>query len=204
MPYWARRNIMFDKKAFDKDFNSRIAQLGKAEKGVREQVNVLSRSILTAIHVTENIGYVNQFLGALTPVNRKAAVVFFKHFAGFHYDDATKLFSKKSKKRYEQAHQDSVTFLADPLNNMFSWADRHIEVEQKPFDPETFTKGFKSLFDKRLQEARNHGMAQTELFTLLFKKEEGKPGIDVNALISVLEAMDIVEVQHTTEQEALI
>jgi hypothetical protein len=193
---------MFDKKAFDKEFNTRIAQLGKAEKGVREQVNSLSRSILTAIHATENIGYVNQFLGALTPVNRKAAVVFFKHFAGFHYDDANKLFFKKSKKRYEQAHQDSIAFLADPLNNMFSWADRHIEVEQKPFDPETFKKGFKSLFDRRLQEARDNGMTQSELFALLFKREEGKIGIDVNAIIEVLSSMGEVDIKE--DQEALI
>jgi hypothetical protein len=194
---------MFDKKAFDKEFNARIGALGKAEKNVREQVNVLSRSVLTAVHATENIGYVNQMLAVLTPVNRKAAVVFFKYFAGFHYDEPTKLFTKKSKKRFDQAAIDTEAFLADPLNNMFSWAERHIEVEQKPFDPEQFKKGFKSMFDRRLQEARDHGMTQAELFALLFKKEEGKVGIDVNAIVGVLAAMGDINVTEV-EEEALL
>ena len=191
---------MFDKKVFEASLKSGIAKLGKAEKSVREELNVLSRSVLEAIHATENIGYANQILAVLTPMNRKAAVVFFKHFTGFHYDEGTKTFTKKSKKRYDQAHQDTMAFLEDPLNNMFSWADRHIEVEQKPFDPDAFKRGFKALFDKRMQEARYHGMTQAELFALLFKKEEGKVGIDVNAIVGVLESMGEVNVK---EEEAL-
>lgn len=191
---------MFDKKVFEGKFKAGIAKLGKAEKSVREELNVLSRSVLEAVHATENIGYVNQILAVLTPMNRKAAVVFFKHFAGFHYDEGTKTFTKKSKKRYDQAHQDAIAFLEDPLNNMFSWAERHIEVEQKPFDPEAFKKGFKSLFDKRMQEARDHGMTQAELFALLFKKEEGKVGIDVNAIVGVLESMGEINVKEEEAQ----
>ena len=134
---------------------------------------------------------------------QSALLVFFKHFAGFHYDEPTKLFTKKSKKRFDQAAIDTEAFLADPLNNMFSWAERHIEVEQKPFDPEQFKKGFKSMFDRRLQEARDHGMTQAELFALLFKKEEGKVGIDVNAIVGVLAAMGDINVTEV-EEEALL
>ena len=79
--------MAFDKKVFEKDFKTRIGNLAKAEASVRAELNVLSRGVLEAVHATEQIGYVNQLLAVLTPVNRKAAVVFFKHFAGFHHDE---------------------------------------------------------------------------------------------------------------------
>ena len=185
---------MFDKKVFEKSFKDGIAKLGKAEGLVRQQVNVLSRSVLEAIHATEQIGYVNQMLAVLTPVNRKAAVVFFKHFTGFHYDEATKMFTKKSKKRYDKAHADALAFLEDPLNNMFSWCERHIEVEQKPFDATSFLKGQHKTFVRAIQLARDNGVSQKELFEQMFKPEEGKPGIDVEALVAVLASMGEVNV----------
>ena len=186
---------MFDKKVFESSFKAGITKLGKAEKSVRGELNVLSRSVLEAVHATENIGYVNQILAVLTPMNRKAAVVFFKHFAGFHYNEETKTFTKKSKKRYDQAQRDAIAFLEDPLNNMFSWADRHIEVEQKPFDQDSFLKAQHKAFIRAVQQARDNGIDQKELFAAMFKPEEGKPGLDVNALVAVLEAMDVVEVK---------
>lgn len=188
--------MAFDKKVFDKEFNTRLGKLGKAESSVRAELNVLSRGVLEAVHATEQIGYVNQLMAVLTPVNRKAAVVFFKHFAGFHYDEATKMFTKKSKKRYDQAHKDAMAFLQDPNNNMFSWAERHIEVEQKPFDQASFLKAQHKAFIRAVQQARDNGIDQKELFAAMFKPEEGKPGLDVNALVAVLEAMDVVEVKE--------
>lgn len=193
--------MAFDKKVFEKSFKDGIAKLGKAEGLVRQQVNVLSRSVLEAIHATEQIGYVNQMLAVLTPVNRKAAVVFFKHFTGFHYDETSKLFTKKSKKRYDKAHADAMEFLQDPLNNMFSWCERHIEVEQKPFDATTFLKSQHKAFIRAIQLARDNGVSQKELFEQMFKPETGKPGIDVEALVSVLASMGEVNV---VEEEALM
>ena len=187
--------MAFDKKVFEKDFKTRIGNLAKAEASVRAELNVLSRGVLEAVHATEQIGYVNQLLAVLTPVNRKAAVVFFKHFAGFHHDEESRMFTKKSKKRYEQAHKNAVEFLEDPNNNMFSWAERHIEVEQKPFDQVSFLKAQHKAFVRAVQQARDNGIDQKELFTAMFKPEEGKPGLDVNALVAVLEAMDAVEVK---------
>ena len=194
--------MAFDKKVFEKEFKTRIDNLGKAEASVRAELNVLSRGVLEAVHATEQIGYVNQLLAVLTPVNRKAAVVFFKHFAGFHYDEATRMFTKKSKKRYEQAYKNAMEFLEDPNNNMFSWAERHIEVEQKPFDQVSFLKAQHKAFVRAVQQARDNGIDQKELFTAMFKPEEGKPGLDVNALVAVLEAMDVVEVK--AEETALM
>lgn len=186
--------MTFDKVKFEKEFNGRIGTLAKAEKSVRAEVNWLSRAVLEALHSTENIGYVNQLLQALTPINRKAAIVFFKHFGGFHYDDATAMFTKKSKKRYDQAHRDALAFLQDPNNNMFSWAQRHIEVEQKPFDIASFKKGFKSYIGKHLQQAKDNGLSQKELLGLMFEA-----GIEVDAVLEVMQQSGKIAV---TEVEA--
>lgn len=59
-------NIMFDRKVFEGKFHAGLGRLAGAEKTVREVLNELSRSILQAVHATENIGYVNQLLGVLT------------------------------------------------------------------------------------------------------------------------------------------
>lgn len=186
---------MFDKKVFEGKFKASMGNLAKGEKVVREELNWASRAVLEAIHATENIGYVNQLLGILTPVNRKAAIVFFKHFAGFHYDEGTAMFTKKSKKRYEQAHRDAIAFLDDPLNNMFSWAQRNIEVEQKPFDPSTFKKGFKNYIAKHLQQAKDNGLDQKELLGLMFEA-----GVDVDAVLAVMEQQGKINVKEVEEE----
>ena len=181
--------MAFDRKAFEGKFNAGIKVLAKGENEVRAQLNVLSRTVLEAVHATENIGYVNKLIEVLTPINRKAAVVFFKHFAGFHYDDATHAFTKKSKKRYDQAQKDTLAFLEDPNNNLFSWANRHVQVEQKPFDPLLFKQKARKTFQRTLQEARDHGLSQSELFLELFKGEDGQPAVDMAAIIGVLDAL---------------
>lgn len=187
--------MAFDKVKFEKEFNGRIGTLAKAEKSVRAEVNWLSRAVLEALHSTENIGYVNQLIGVLTPVNRKAAIVFFKHFGGFHYDEATAMFTKKSKKRYDNAQKLALAFLQDPNNNMFSWAQRHIEVEQKPFDVTSFKKGFKNYVEKHLQQAKDNGLDQRELLVLMFEA-----GVKVEAIVDVMAQAGMVDVKEV-EQE---
>ncbi len=194
---------MFDKKVFDKEFNVRIGKLGKAEASVRSEINVLSRTVLEAVHATAQIGYVNQLLAALTPVNRNAAVEYFRHFAGWHYDETSKLFTTKSKKRYDEAHKNAMEFLTDPLNNLFSWAQRKkLGRAETEFKPDSFLKAQHKAFVRAIQQARDNGIDQKELFMAMFKPEEDKPGLDVNALVAVLEAMGEVSVKE--EEPALL
>lgn len=187
--------MAFDKNVFEGKFKVSMGKLAQGEKTVREELNWASRAVLEALHSTENIGYVNQLIGVLTPVNRKAAIVFFKHFGGFHYDDATAMFTKKSKKRYDQAHRDAIAFLQDPNNNMFSWAQRHIEVEQKPFDPASFKRGFKNYIAKHLQQAKDNGLDQKELLAIMFEA-----GVEVDAIVDVMAKAGMVDVKEA-EQE---
>lgn len=195
--------MAFDKAKFEVDFNNRIGSLAKGEKTVRAEINVLSRTVLEAVHATENIGYVNSMLRVLTPVNKNAAIEFFQHFTGFHFDEASRMFTTKSKKRYIQAEKLAMEFLQDPNNNMFSWAERaKLGRAETEFKPDEFLKKAHKNFMKYIQTARDHGISQKELFSIMFKPEEGKPGVDAEALVAVLAAMG--EVNVVEEEEATI
>lgn len=182
--------MAFDKVKFEGVFKRDVVLLGQAEKSVKELLMTMSRSVLEAHHATENIGYVNQLIAALTPVNRKVAVKFFTFFGGFSYDEQTKFFTTKSKKRYGNAKALSEAFLQDPLNNIWSWAERNIEVEQKPFNPESFKTSFAKYIGSKMQEAKDHGLSQSEMIELILKN-----GVDADSIIEVMEHMGIVDVK---------
>ena len=139
---------MFDRKVYDAAFDLKIADLIGAEKITRAILLDLSRTTLEAIHATEDIGYANRIINALTPVNKKVAVLYFKAFSGFHYSAETQSFTKKDKKEYEAKQQAAMEFLDDPLNNIWSWAAREVEVEAKEFDEERMKKSFESILKK--------------------------------------------------------
>lgn len=180
----------FNKAAFELAFNAALAKLAASEQTTKETLWALSRELLEVTHATGDIQYVNSVLGVLSAVNRKAAVVFFKHFTGFSYDEAMKRFIKKSKKRYEKAHKDSVEFLADPVNNIWSWAERHIEVEQKPFDMGLLNDRVKSI----LVKAENNGLTHGDVLRAMVKN-----GVTLADVLSILDTEFDVEVKTTEE-----
>ena len=147
---------------FSVHFAAVLATLTSAERITRETLAQLSRSLLEQLHVKSDelggtygdIQFINQLLGALTPVNRKVTVLYFKHFAGFHYDEDVKEFTKKSAKRGVQAQEQAIKALEDPHFNIWTWADRHIEVEHKPFDVSAVTK----MVEKALKKTNGDQM----------------------------------------------
>ena len=173
--------MAFNKLAFEAAFTTSIVALATSEKVTRVELATLSRTVLEAWHAVGNVDYANKLLTVLTPVNRKVAVVFFKHFSGFSYDDALGMFTKKSKKRYESAAKECVTWLEDPLNNIWTWAGRNIEIEQKKFDADAITKYMTSA----LKKAAGAGMSQADVMRAIFKA-----GIQPAALIEAFNAME--------------
>lgn len=144
---------MLTREKFLEMFNSSLALLKDSESITRRELRALSRSLLEALHGKDgqlygDIQYVNALLKALTPVNKKVAVKFFEHFAGFHYDEVLGAFTKKSKKRGADAQADALAFLEDPNNNIWSWAERHIQVEAKPFTDAKLTQYVENAIKK--------------------------------------------------------
>jgi hypothetical protein len=144
---------MLTREKFLEMFNSSLALLKDSESVTRRELKALSRSLLEALHGKDgqlygDIQYVNALLLSLTPVNKKVAIKFFEHFAGFHYDEGQGAFTKKSKKRGAEAQEAAITFLQDPNNNIWSWAERHIQVEAKPFTDAKLTQYVENAIKK--------------------------------------------------------
>ena len=117
-----------------------------AEKITRETLRDMSRNLLIALHGNEDatlygdIQFVNQVIPVLTPVNKKVFIAFMKAYTGFHFDENQGIFTKKSKKRGVAAQEECRAALENPHFNIWSWAERNIEVQVRPFTDEKVTK----------------------------------------------------------------
>lgn len=142
------------REQFIKIFNEQLEALKSAERVTRGVLKAMSRQLLMSLHGSDDalllgdIQYVNAVLPHLSPVNRKAYVAFMKHFTGFHYDEGESCFTKKSKKRYMDCKATAEKHLADPNFNIWSWAERHIEVTVKPFTDDKITDYMKGAIKK--------------------------------------------------------
>jgi len=150
-----------ERKVFEKDFNKKITALGKAEKASKAIIIELSRSLLQTLHLTGDmqgdIGYINRFIAELSPMNKKIAVAYFKEFSGFQEKEGS--FTSKDKKHYDNKAEASALFLDDPLNNMFSWAERNIEISKKEFTVGAVT----SYMTGALKKASDAGITQEQV-----------------------------------------
>lgn len=149
--------MAFNREQFAEQFAAAIDALLQSEQVTKRELRDLSRSVLVATHETGDIQYVNRILQVVTPVNRKVCIVFFRHFVGFSFDNKLGMFTKKSKKRYAKALADYVEFIAEPTNNIWTWAERNIEVEQKPMDVEKLGKLAKSIMTRAAEASLTHG-----------------------------------------------
>jgi hypothetical protein len=140
--------MAFDKSAFEQAFGASLIVLAGSEKVTKAELQVLSRTVLEAWHITGDVCYANKLIRVLTPVNKKVAVAFFIHFSGFSFDSNLMEFTKKSKKRYEEAHKLAMQLLEDPNQNIWTWADRHIDIVKKEFSLADVTATTKRFIDK--------------------------------------------------------
>lgn len=146
---------MFQSRAqFEVVFAAALAQLAAAEKVTKATLSAMSRDLLTALHAPDvdgsprgDISFINQTLAVLTPMNRRTAVLFFKEFSGFHYEErdpksglGSDTFVKKDKKGYAACEERSTASLADPHFNIWTWADKHVKVEAVPYDLDKVSK----------------------------------------------------------------
>lgn len=173
----------FDKDAFGHKYSNGLNKIMESEKVTRSTLTWLSRGVLEATHETGDVSFMNRLLGVLTPMNRKVCILFFKTFTGYSFDEQAGMFTKKSKKRYDKAHAQYVQFMADPLNNIWTWANRHIEIEQKPLTSDKLAK--------YLTNFRNKTQGQVSDEDIL--KAVFKAGVSPDAVIAVMEELGKVK-----------
>lgn len=181
---------MFDKNQFDQSYKANVEKLAASEKISKDLLRSLSREVLEAHHATGDVMYINGIIAVLSPMNRKMCILFFKEFSG-HTCNEEGVFGKKDKKRYADAHKKSFDGLEDPHFNVFSWADRNIEVERKPFTLGKLQQQMGSLVKK----AEENKISHADIIRALFAN-----GVEVNEFLKVMEHM--AEEQHPADEEA--
>jgi succinate dehydrogenase flavin-adding protein (antitoxin of CptAB toxin-antitoxin module) len=182
-------SALFNKTNFERNFTEALERIGKAEAVTKAELKTVSRTVLEAWHITGNVHYINRLLKVVTPVTKKALIEFGKKLGGYSFDDVLGEFTHKSKKRYDAAHKAALEFLENPNNNIWSWAERHIEVTQKEFKLD----GFKKYIVNSLNAAKGKGISQAELLKTIFEA-----GVEPEA---ILEAMDAMGFDYNEEIE---
>jgi hypothetical protein len=119
-----------------KTINKKIAKLARAERVTKVVLGELSREVLEYIFIqgTEDISPVNRLLAVLTPMNKRTAILFFKNFVSWKFDDDACVFTKKNKKRYDESKLNVELFLANADSDIWTWAAEFVKVEPKEVD----------------------------------------------------------------------
>lgn len=180
---------MFDLKTFPAVYAASVAALAGSERITRTELSTLSRITLEALHTEAegnkaygDIRIINDILPILTPVNRQVVTEFFKEFSGFSFDGKNKRFTSKDKKNYDEAVVLSEEFLEDPLNNLWTWANRNVEVTKKEFN-------ISQAMGTLLKKAHNKGVSNNDILKAVMSN-----GLSVDDLIAFMGTIAGIEI----------
>lgn len=186
--------MAFDNKQFILSFPKTIARLGRVEGVTKAILKELSRDLLSCLHgvgdKSGDIGFINQTISALSPVNKRAFILFTKEHTGFILNDEGTHFTKKSKKHYDAVQAHTLQCLLDPHFNVWSWQEKKInmEVEPTPFTIEKVQETVTTL----LKKATKANISKGDIVAVLFNT-----GFTVQDILDAMEAKQ--EVVHMVE-----
>ena len=177
--------MAFNRESFLSNFAVSIEALCQSESVTKRELMHLSRSCLEYTYDTGDNGVINRLILVLTPVNRKVVCEYFKEFSGLVFDDAASRFKGKSKKNWDKVMAAGVEFLADPHNNVWTWAERNIEVTKKDFDLEQVTKAF----ERFVKKAKAENLTQKDVLKAVLKT-----GVELETILELMGEMYDVDV----------
>lgn len=159
----------------------KIEQVAGAERITKQILAELSREVLDYVVLdSQDSQVVNRLLSALTPINKKAATLFFQAFLAFNFNADDGAFGKKDKKDWDKKLEKVNEFLADPLNTLWTWADRNIELAPVPMDFAKLNAAMGSLIKKADKAKLGHNNVVRALLA---------NGITTDDILEVLKAM---------------
>jgi len=130
---------------------ARFEAIANAEKITRVELAALSRDLLVYVPDTQNIEIVNRLLIILTPVNRRAAILYFGHFLPWEKendkDGVFQRFGKKmlGEKKLAKKTAAIAEWLHDEANTIWTWAEDNIQMDKK--------KDFKAVIARAVKQA---------------------------------------------------
>lgn len=186
--------MAFDNNAFVQSFPKTIARLGRVEGITKAILKDLSRDLLSCLHgngdKSGDIGFINKTISVLSPVTKRAFILFTKEHTGFILNDDGTCFIKKSKKHYDAAQAHTLQCLLDPHFNLWSWQEKKVnmEVEPTPFTIEKVQETVTTL----LKKATKANISKGDIVAVLFNT-----GFTVQDILDAMEAKQ--EVVHMVE-----
>ena len=155
-----------------KTINTKIEAVHASERITKAVLGELSRDLLEYIYVndSQDVTPVSRLLSGLTPMNKATAILFFKNFLAWKFDDVACTFTKKNKKKYEDSLLAAELFLANEDSNIWTWAAANVKIEAKEID---WAKRLASDFEKAMDD----GLTFNDIMTILNKAlpEEVEP-----------------------------
>jgi hypothetical protein len=184
--------MKFNNKQFVAGFDAIIGTLAASEKVTKATLQTMSRDLLACLHIAEDnprvgdIGFINKTIAVLTPVNKKVFIAFCKAFTGYALDLGGVSFNGKIKAKdaYSKAQAQAIEWLEDPMNNIWSWADREIDIVPKEFTLEAVTKNVETM----LKKAEKNHFTKAQVLSAMFKG-----GLTMEDLMGALDSMGEVE-----------
>lgn len=176
------------------NINQAIVTLHESERVTKETLRALSRDVLFQLMEDGDIRYTNKITEVLTPVNRKAWMLFMQEFSGFQFNEETSTFGKKDKttvrieaeefQRWQIKQAAAQEALVDPAWSIWIWADQNLKIEASEFTLEKITKGMQSFMKK----ADKNGFKQADVIKAVIAA-----GLDMDTLMAVMDELTIEE-----------
>ena len=177
------------KKEFDIGFPKMVKRVAASEKITKADLREWCNHIVHAMHTYGHIDYMNKLIAVLSPMNKRTCVEFFKTFAGYKINPDTGVFEGKDKKKYLKALADWQKFSADPLNNIWVWSERHLDVVVKPFTTEDITKRMSSLW----KSAHQANISNVDILKAVLSAKDKGTGLvfSLDDIITCLTELDV-------------
>ena len=106
-----------------------------------------------------------------------------------------KKYPESLKKQFEEKKANALVFLADPHNNIWTWAKIHLEMEVKAFDINAVAKYFSNV----LKRAEKAGYTDADVLAQVFAS-----GIDIDAITLAMKQLSVKETQVMTMDAEVI
>ena len=180
--------------------NNRIAAIAASEKITKLELGLVSRDMLTLFGVerVESPECVNRLIGVLTPRNKQMAVLFFKNFLPFVFDEKNEKFGSMFRQSavIERRCAAMSEFLSDESATMWTWANDNLEdtkVRAKDYAGDIIKLIARALKDEE------QGLDKGEVIKAVLASE-----ISSNDLLDYVDALEELKTKATAEQETAI
>jgi hypothetical protein len=159
---------------------NRTNRIKTSEAKSKQEIADQSRDILTYVMESQDIAEVNRLMSVLSPVNLKAAQVFFRHFLPWKMPEDDVVFGKKIRGTKVTADKQELIneFLADEKNTIWTWSHSNLDVKKRP---KNYAKNITNMIDRALND-ENESITQRDVLRAVMAG-----GLDMPSLVDAIQ-----------------